>query len=114
MGTPVQLNVLVVDDDPAIRQAVQRILSADTRLKVQQAENGLAALEMLEKQHVDIVISDESMPVINGVRLLQTIRSRWPGTRRVLYTGHPHADVVLQAINRGGVDKVLMKGLPTE
>ncbi|MCZ7681589.1 MAG: EAL domain-containing response regulator [Sandaracinaceae bacterium] len=106
--------MLVVDDDPMIRRSLQRVLGADGRLVVQEAEDGLAALRILESQHVDILISDESMPEINGVRLLQTVRSRWPGTRRVLYTGHPHADVVLDAINRGGVDKALMKGIPIE
>lgn len=109
-----RLHVLVVDDDPSIRRSLERILGADTRLEVLQAEDGLAALRILESRPVDILISDESMPQINGVRLLQTVRARWPGTRRVLYTGHPHADVVLEAINRGGVDKVLMKGVPVE
>lgn len=109
-----RLYVLVVDDDPAIRRALERILKADRRLEVLQAEDGLAALRILESRPVDLVISDESMPQINGVRLLQTVRARWPGTRRVLYTGHPHADVVLEAINRGGVDKALMKGVPIE
>lgn len=109
-----RLHVLVVDDDPTVRRSLERILSADSRLEVVQAEDGLAALRILESRPIDILISDESMPQINGVRLLQTVRARWPGTRRVLYTGHPHADVVLEAINRGGVDKALMKGVPLE
>ncbi len=114
MKIPTRLHVLVVDDDPVIRRSLERILCADERLIVLQASDGLAALSVLESEHIDILISDESMPQINGVRLLQTARARWPGTRRVLYTGHPHADVVLEAINRGGVDKALMKGVPIE
>ncbi len=108
------LVVLVVDDDAAVRRALERILRKDPRLDVIEAEDGLAALRILEARPVDILISDEVMPEINGVRLLQTVRARWPGTRRVLYTGHPDANLVLEAINRGGVDKALMKGLPIE
>ncbi len=105
-----RLVLLVVDDDAAVRRAMVRILQRDTRLRIIEAEDGLAALRVLESGPVDIVISDEVMPEINGVRLLETVRARWPGTRRVLYTGHPDADIVLAAINRGGVDKALTKG----
>src|SRR5690606_37674460 len=71
-------------------------------------------LRVLETQHVDLVISDEVMPHINGLRLLETIKSRWPGTRRILYSGHMDTDVIVQAVNRGGVHKVLSKGISME
>ncbi|HEY8427678.1 MAG TPA: EAL domain-containing protein [Sandaracinaceae bacterium] len=108
------LVVLVVDDDAAVRRSLERLLRKDSRLQVLEAEDGLAALRILESRPVDILISDEVMPEISGLRLLQTVRARWPGTRRVLYTGHPDAALVVDAINRGGIDKALMKGQPIE
>ena len=46
---------------------------------------------------------------MNGVQLLETVRSRWPQTMRVLCTGFYGSDVVIAAVNRGGVDKVICK-----
>jgi EAL domain-containing protein (putative c-di-GMP-specific phosphodiesterase class I)/DNA-binding NarL/FixJ family response regulator len=106
-----QLVVLLVDDDAAVRRALVRLLGTDDRVRTLQASAAVEALRTLERERVDVVISDEVMPEINGVRLFEMIRSRWPATRRVLYTGHPDADVVMNAINRGGVDKALAKGI---
>ena len=105
------LIVLVVEDDETTRRALVRMLAKDARVQVVAAEDGFEALSVLESQPVDLVISDEVMPRINGLRLLETIKGRWPGTRRVLYTGHIDADIVMMAINRGGVDKALSKGM---
>ncbi|MBZ0118064.1 MAG: EAL domain-containing protein [Sandaracinaceae bacterium] len=109
-----QLVVLVVEDDETTRRALVRMLGKDPRVQALAAEDGLEALRVLESQPVDVVISDEVMPRVNGLRLLEAIRTRWPGTRRVLYTGHIDAEVVMNAINRGGVDKALSKGMLPE
>lgn len=108
------LVVLVVDDDALTRKALTRLLSRDARVKAVDAADGLEALAVLESRAVDVVISDEVMPGIKGVRLLETIRARWPGTRRVLYTGYPNAELVMDAVNKGGVDKALPKGILPE
>jgi EAL domain-containing protein (putative c-di-GMP-specific phosphodiesterase class I) len=105
---------LVVDDDDSMRAALARMVARDPRARAIEAADGLEALRILEQQPIDVVISDEVMPNIKGVRLLETIRARWPGTRRVLYTGFPNADVVMDAVNRGGVDKALYKGIMAE
>ena len=110
-GPTTPLVVLVVDDDRVSRRILCRVLAQDPRLRVLEAKDGFAALQTLEERVVDIVVTDEVMPGMNGVRLLETIRTRWPGAQRVLYTGVPSEDVVLGAINRGGVQKVLTKGM---
>lgn len=108
-----RLAVLVVEDDDAVRRALVRVLSTDSRIRPLEATDGFEALGILEATPVDLVISDEVMPRINGLRLLETIKGRWPGTRRVLHTGYVDAELVLQAVNRGGVHKVLQKGVGT-
>lgn len=106
--------MLVVEDDDSTRRGLTRLLGLDERLDAIEAGDGLEALEILESRAVDVVVSDEVMPRLNGLRLLETIRSRWPATRRVLFTGHPDTQLVMDAINRGGVDKVLTKGISAE
>ena len=113
-GVGRELVVLVVEDDASTRRGVARLLGLDARVEPVEAADGLEALEVLESRAIDVVISDEVMPRLNGLRLLETIRSRWPATRRVLFTGHPDAQLVIDAINRGGVDKVLTKGTTAE
>jgi EAL domain-containing protein (putative c-di-GMP-specific phosphodiesterase class I) len=108
------LIILVVEDDETTRRALTRMLAMDSRVEVLDAADGLDALAILEDQPVDLVISDEVMPTINGIRLLETIKHRWPGTRRVLYTGYADARTVMDAINRGGVDKALSKAISAE
>jgi DNA-binding NarL/FixJ family response regulator len=52
------------------------------------AESGALGLEMLEKETVDLVISDMRMPEMNGAQFLAQVRRRWPDTLRLLLTGY--------------------------
>ena len=65
----------------------------------------------MQEQHVDVVVSDHFMPGMDGVRLLESVRQRWPHCTRILFTAHPSSDIVLEAVNRGGVHKVLVKNM---
>lgn len=72
---PDGLNVLVVDDDPVTRRALRRKLG---RQRVVTAENGLAATRELEKQKPDVIVSDLSMPEMDGLALADEVQKRWP------------------------------------
>jgi len=67
--------VLVVEDEPVIRE-LMAILLEDEGYAVQQAVDGLQALEMLEQHGVDLVLSDVKMPRLDGASLVQCLRSR--------------------------------------
>jgi len=84
---------------------------SESELILLAAKSGLHAVQVLEEQHVDLVVSDQMMPGMDGVRLLELVRDRWPHCQRVLFTGHASSDVVLGAVNRGGVTKVLTKSM---
>jgi two-component system, cell cycle sensor histidine kinase and response regulator CckA len=102
--------VLLVDDDPEFRESLLRLLG-ESDLLLMSAKSGLHAVQVLEEQHVDLVVADQMMPGMDGVRLLELIRDRWPSCQRVLLTGQASSDVVLGAVNRGGVSKVLTKSM---
>ena len=102
--------VLLVDDEPILRSSLVRVLD-ECDVSTLAAKSSLHALQILQEQHVDVVVSDHFMPGMDGVRLLETVRQRWPLCTRILFTAHPSSDIVLEAVNRGGVHKVLVKSM---
>jgi len=78
--------VLVVDDDEGIRGIVSRILSRQHR--VETAENGAIALDMLAESTFDLVISDMQMPVMDGEALLLHMHTQGEQTPFLMMSGH--------------------------
>ncbi|MBL8270849.1 response regulator [Steroidobacter sp.] len=67
-------NVLVVDDDETVREAVAALLS-QADYKVAQARNGMEALTLLGRQWFPVVVTDRSMPVLDGIEFVQRLRA---------------------------------------
>ncbi len=82
--------ILVVEDEPATREAVCEILQS-LNYDVLMAENGAQALKVFEAQpeEIDIVISDMVMPELGGVDLYHQLKERYPELRMILMTGYP-------------------------
>lgn len=80
-------HILVVDDDETVRM----ILSAHCvgrGFRVSSAADGAAALEIIERQPVDVLLTDLEMPGMDGLALLQAVRERGMLTRCVVVTGY--------------------------
>ena len=77
--------ILVVDDDPALRESVREILLAD-RCDVEVAGDGREALAKLEESSFELVLSDVVMPGMDGYELFQQVRDHHPDTQVVLMT----------------------------
>ena len=71
------MKVLIVDDSKAMRMIVQRTLKQAGFANIQpiEASNGVEALQVIEQQSPDIVLSDWNMPEMKGIELLQTLRA---------------------------------------
>lgn len=100
--------ILLVDDDPRVTQALQRIFHHQ-HLDTFSATSAKEALGILEKQPIDVVISDESMPGMGGTEFLTIVRERYPHTIRMLLTGHASLDTATRAINEGHIARFLTK-----
>jgi len=100
--------LLCVDDEPHILSALQRLLRS-TGHKVLTADSGAAALALMEREPVDLVISDMRMPVMSGADLMHQIHDRWPHVTRLLLTGHSDVSATIAAINEGQVHRYLTK-----
>ena len=103
---PIVLTVLVVDDEAPARNEIAWLLDQDTRIgKVLTASSGAAALSALEREHVDVVFSDISMPGLDGMQLARVIRRFAERPQVVFVTAHDsHA---VDAFDLDAVDYVM-------
>jgi response regulator RpfG family c-di-GMP phosphodiesterase len=106
VGRPARM--LCVDDEPNILSSLRRVFRT-CGYEILTAESGSAGLKILETVAVDLVISDMRMPVMDGARFLELVRARWPGTMRLLLTGHADIGSILDAINRGEIYRYITK-----
>lgn len=100
--------LLFVDDEPAILSALRRLFRP-LGYRILLAESGAAALQMLEQETVDLVLSDMRMPGMNGAQLQQTICQRWPDVARLLLTGYADISSTIAAINQGEIQRYIAK-----
>ena len=94
------ITVLVVDDEPMMCSLLEKILARDG-YKIVTAEDGAAALRVLESQPVAIVISDIKMPNMNGFDLLKVIKSRYPEIGVIMMTAYGDTFTVKDALLLG-------------
>ncbi len=79
--------ILVVEDDADILELTAGVLR-DAGYRVHEALGGLEALEILEANSVDMVVTDAVMPMMSGAELAKTIKTRWPPIRILFQTGY--------------------------
>jgi len=100
--------ILLVDDEPAALRGMLRNLHAKS-LDFVTVTSAAEAIDRLEHQRIDVVVSDERMPGMSGHELLEIVAKRWPATVRIMLTGETDAEVVRRAINQGHVHQFLLK-----
>ncbi|MBL8910074.1 MAG: HDOD domain-containing protein [Archangium sp.] len=90
--------ILFVDDDLNILDAFRNLLRRNRKeWDLVFAADGAAALETLEREPCDIIVTDMRMPGMDGPELLERIRDRWPGTGRVVLSGHAETEAMVRA-----------------
>jgi len=96
--------VLIVDDEETLTWSMARSLSKDKdKYEVIIANNGREALAQLEKNKIDLVITDIRMPDINGLDLLVKIKKEYPQTKVIIMTAYGSSDVQKEANQRGSL-----------
>lgn len=102
------LTLLFVDDEPSILSALRRLFRPHG-YRILIAESGAAGLEILDKEAVDLVISDMRMPEMDGATFLKHVRQRWPQVMRILLTGYADITSTVAAINEGEIYRYISK-----
>ena len=100
--------VLLVDDEVNILKSLARLLGRES-VRIFTAANADEARAVLEREAVQLVLSDQRIPGMSGVTLLSEIRERWPEVIRILLTGYTEMGVAVDAINRCEVFRLLTK-----
>jgi response regulator RpfG family c-di-GMP phosphodiesterase len=102
-----QPTLLVVDDEPDVVKSVQDLLRYDYR--VLGATRAAQGREILDREDVDVVMSDQRMPETTGVEFLRAVREDHPDAVRLLFTGYADLRAVIAAINQGNVYRYIQK-----
>ena len=99
------IRVIHVDDDTQFSDlTVEFLESIDERLTVESIPDPTAALEVIDPEGYDCVISDYDMPEMNGIAFLESVRERFPDLPFILFTGKGSEEVASDAISAGVTD----------
>lgn len=92
--------ILFVDDEPKILDGIRRMLRGMRKeWDMSFANGGEPALEMLAEQPADVIVSDMRMPGMDGAALLNKVQEQYPGTVRIVLSGHTEMEQSIKAVN---------------
>src|SRR5438309_6049825 len=94
-------SVLIVDDEPDSARLTSLILTR-AGYDCETCSSASAALEILERGRKDVVVSDVTMPRMDGVELARLVRTRWPAVAVILLTAKQEVEIA-SAATQGGV-----------
>ena len=97
------VSILVIDDEERIREACRMVLT-DQGFQVSVAQDGIAGLSMIEKEHFDIILVDLMMPILSGFEVLSRVREMDPDAVVVVITGYATLEHSIEAMKQGAFD----------
>ncbi|MFN7993219.1 MAG: response regulator [Bryobacteraceae bacterium] len=109
MNSNSRATLALVDDEEMVLTSIKAYLQLETDYHVQSFTDPEEAVRFLEKQPVDVVVSDYLMPHMNGIQLLIRAKETQPEASRVLLTGHADKQSAISAINEAGLFQYLEK-----
>ncbi|HLK65135.1 MAG TPA: response regulator transcription factor [Bryobacteraceae bacterium] len=104
--------VLLADDHAVVAQGLEALLKDDFDL-VGIVHDGRALIEAADTLRPDVIVTDISMPLLNGLDAIRQIRSRWPGVKIVVLTMHRETQLAVDAF-RAGASGYMLKVSPGE
>jgi len=105
--------LLIVDDERPILTALQRML-ADEGYRIFTAASAGEGLEILARNVVQVILSDQRMPEMSGSEFLSRAKVLYPDTVRMILSGYAELDTVIQAVNEGAIYKFFSKPFDME
>lgn len=110
---PKKAKILVVDDEPAVLEVIQKIL-ADRGFAVDVVNNGIEALGLLKKRSYDLLLSDVKMPHMDGMELLQQVGLLYPHLITVMLSAFANIQDAVAAIKLGAYDYIAKPVYPED
>jgi len=109
----IQASVLIVDDEPSVRQTLSEWMRKKN-FHVFEAEGGRQAMEMIQRDDPDIVISDVVMPGMNGIQLLKEAKAVKADTPFLMISGYPSRSTAVDIMKYGASDYLPKPFTPEE
>ncbi|UXI69868.1 EAL domain-containing protein [Tahibacter amnicola] len=100
--------LLMVDDEPNILHSLRRLMRGEG-YEILTANSAHEALEILARQEVQVILSDQRMPNMDGTEFLARVRTLHPNTTRLVLSGYAELSTVIESVNRGTVFRFLTK-----
>lgn len=97
-----QLNILVLDDDPIIRNLLKSMLSGKAKVRV--VEKPSLAFNVMKQEPVDLLISDFMLPEMNGLQVLEKVKAEYPEIEVIMISAEGDMNTVIGALRQGAVD----------
>ncbi|APH05134.1 response regulator [Bacillus weihaiensis] len=99
--------ILIVDDAKFMRMTLSNILIKANYEVVGEAENGVQAVELFEKEKPDLVTMDITMPELNGIEALKEIKSKFADAKIIMCSAMGQQKMVVEAIEAGAKDFIV-------
>ncbi|MBI3014137.1 MAG: sigma-54-dependent Fis family transcriptional regulator [Candidatus Tectomicrobia bacterium] len=109
----VREKILIIDDEEGIRQLFVRLLHG-AKYEVHPFERGAPALESMQRETYDLVITDLRMPGMDGMEVLERVRQERPELPVIVLTGHGTVESAVEAMKRGAYDYITKPVQPEE
>ncbi|WP_053978040.1 response regulator transcription factor [Mangrovimonas xylaniphaga] len=109
-----EIRIILVDDHVLVRDGIKALLENEQEfLVIDEASNGVEALEILKETQPDLLIVDIRMPVMNGIEVVNEVNSTYPHLKTLILSMHDSEEYVLNSI-AAGADGYLLKGSSKE
>ena len=104
--------LLIVDDEPDMLDFLERVLRR--RFHVTRCRNAEEALKRLEEAEFDVLITDQKMPRVSGLELLEQIRDSHPGLLKLLLSGFTEVPDLQRAAELYGIHNYILKPVDSQ
>lgn len=109
------IKILVVDDEKIERNGIRFLLKQmEITVEMFEAANGVKALELLEQQKVDLLLTDIKMPFMDGMTLIQNVADRHKEIKMIIFSGYGEFEYAKQAMKYGVSNYILKPVDPKE
>jgi len=99
--------ILIIEDEAAIRRVLKKIISEENEnYQVEEAEDGLAGLELIKNNDYDLVLCDIKMPKMDGVEVLEKTQKMKPEIPMLMISGHGDLDTAVNTMRMGAFDYI--------
>ena len=99
--------ILIIEDEPSIRRVLVKILAEEDKShKIDEAENGIEAINKIKKDSYDLIISDIKMPKVDGIEVLDLSVKNIPETPVIMISGHGDLDLAVESMKKGAFDYI--------